>query len=61
MGDEAPESRGIERPVQHEVRAAFTAVLGRYGERYQQTKEGILITPRLYFDNELRWNYTTKK
>lgn len=39
---------------------AVAAVLDRYSVRYLQTESSILITPQLYFDREMRWNFTRK-
>jgi hypothetical protein len=59
--DSAPEPRLHERPIAADEIAAFAAVLAKYGEPYSERADGILITPRLYFDRELRWNYTSKR
>lgn len=61
VSDQGPDHVLSEFPVSKEEKAAFAAVLSQYGERYRETSDGIWITPRLYFDKELRWNYTSKK
>lgn len=43
-----------------EDRAKIELVLKKYGEHYWTTDTGILITPQLFFDPQLRWNYTSK-
>jgi hypothetical protein len=59
--DQAPEPRLHEREITVDELAAFADVLSKYGERFSETPNRILITPRLYFDQELRWNYTSKR
>jgi hypothetical protein len=49
-----------ESALKKEEKQAVAAVLDGYGVRHFQTKSSILITPRLFFDRELRWNYTSK-
>ncbi len=59
--DSAPEPRLHQRPIAADELPAFAAVLARYGEPYSERADRILITPKLYFDRELRWNYTSKR
>jgi hypothetical protein len=47
-------------PLKKEEQQAVAAVLEGYGVRHLQTESGILVTPRLFFDREMRWNYTSK-
>ena len=61
VSDHAPEPRLHERPITLEEKTAFAQVLAKHGEPYAERSETILITPRLYFDTELRWNNTSKK
>ena len=59
--DFAPEPRLHERTITTAEMPAFVAVLTEYGEPHSESGDTILITPRLYFDRELRWNYTSKR
>jgi hypothetical protein len=49
-----------EAPLKKEEKQAVAAVLNSYSVRYVQTESSILITPCLFFDREMRWNYTSK-
>ena len=59
--DSAPEPRLRDRSIAVDELPAFATVLAQYGEPYSERADRILITPRLYFDRELRWNYTSKR
>ena len=56
----SPTSSLHEQPMKKEEKPAIAAVLRRYGERYAETEDTIWITPGLFFDRDLRWNYTSK-
>lgn len=43
----------------HNVKV-FTKILAKYDEAYCIMGNKIMITPKLFFDKELLWNYTTK-
>ena len=49
-----------EIPLKKEEKKAILAVLESYGEVCRETETSLWISPRLYFDRELRWNYTSK-
>jgi len=61
VSDSSPKPRLNERQIATEEMPAFAAVLTKHGEPYSKNVDTILITPRLYFDRELRWNYTSKR
>lgn len=60
VSDYGPNHILTEAPLKKEEKQAVAAVLDRYSVRYLQTESLILITPQLYFDRELRWNFTSK-
>ena len=60
VSDGAPEPRLVEQRVAPEEIPAFAELLARHGQHHVVTPSGIRITPALYFDRELLWNYTSK-
>ena len=60
VSDHGPTHILTEAPLKKEEKQAVAAVLDRYSVRYLQTESSILITPQLFFDRELRWNFTSK-
>jgi len=49
-----------EKVIPRESHEAFEHVLIAYRQPYWISAERILIVPKLYFDRELRWNYTSR-
>ncbi len=60
VSDRGPNHVLNEASLKKEEKKKIIAVLDRYGEIYHETDTSVWITPRLFFDKELRWNYTSK-
>src|ERR1051326_431498 len=60
VSDAGPNHVLTESTLGKDQKSAIIGVLARYEERYCDYGDSIWITPKLYFDKELRWNYTSK-